>query len=193
MSAGIAVFISGRGSNLLSILESCKDPSYPAHVALVLSNRPDATGLDIAKQYGVPTEVVEHAAYKNRDDFDEDINQRLMEYKIDLIALAGFMRVLGPAFVEQWSGRILNIHPSLLPKYKGLNPQKRALENGETQSGCSVHFVVPDVDSGAVIAQRCVPILAGDTPETLSERILEEEHILYPQAIRRVVQSLSGS
>lgn len=185
----LAIFISGRGSNMLSILKACEKPDYPAKTELVFSNRPKAAGLRIAKKHGIATEVVDHKAFGTREAFEEQVSKRLSNYDIDLIVLAGFMRVLSDGFVEQWPERIINIHPSLLPKYKGLHPHERAIKDGETESGCSVHYVTPELDSGPVIGQRRVPILPGDTPEILADRILTEEHILYPEVIRRIAIS----
>ncbi len=180
----LAIFISGRGSNMLSILEACKDDAYPAEIVLVLTNRPDAKGIDIAKEHGIPTEIIDHKAFSSREDFEDEISERLENYDIDLIILAGFMRILTASFVEQWPDQIINIHPSLLPDYKGLDTHARAIADGKTEAGCTVHFVIPDLDSGPNILQRRVPILDGDTPETLAERVLEQEHKIYPEAIK---------
>ncbi|MGH1456638.1 MAG: phosphoribosylglycinamide formyltransferase [Alphaproteobacteria bacterium] len=185
----LAIFISGRGSNMLSILEACKDPEFPAEIVLVLSNRPDAKGLISAANADIPTEMVDHKNYDSREAFENEIQKRLEKYNIDLIVLAGFMRVLTSHFVEEWSDRVINIHPSLLPDYKGLNTHERAINDGKAEAGCSVHYVIPDLDSGKVILQKHVPILDGDTPESLANRVLEQEHIAYPEAIRLISQN----
>lgn len=169
---------------MLSILKACEDPNFPAEVVLVLSNRPDAKGLEAAKSAGIPTEVVDHKDFDSREDFEDEIQERLDHYDIDLIVLAGFMRILTASFVEQWPDQIINIHPSLLPDYKGLNTHARAIADGQKEAGCSVHFVIPDLDSGPVILQKRVPILKDDTPDTLAGRVLEQEHIAYPEAIK---------
>ncbi len=186
----LAVFISGRGSNMLSILDACKNPDYPAEIVLVLSNRPDAKGLVSAQEAGIPTEVVDHKDFENREDFEDEIQDRLENYDIDLIVLAGFMRILTSGFVENWPDRMINIHPSLLPDYKGLNTHQRAIDDGKKEAGCSVHFVIPDLDSGPVILQKRVPIMDDDTADTLADRVLEQEHIAYPEAIRILAQNL---
>jgi len=186
----LAVFISGRGSNMLSILDACKNPDYPAEIVLVLSNRPDAKGLVSAQEAGIPTEVVDHKDFENREDFEDEIQERLENYDIDLIVLAGFMRILTSGFVENWPDRMINIHPSLLPDYKGLNTHQRAIDDGKKEAGCSVHFVIPDLDSGPVILQKRVPIMDDDTADTLADRVLEQEHIAYPEAIRILAQNL---
>ena len=187
----LAIFISGRGSNMLSILEACEDHDYPARPVVVFSNRPDAAGLKVAQEKNIPTEIVDHKAYASREAFEEEVSQRLDNYDVDLITLAGFMRVLSDEFVEKWPERIVNIHPSLLPEYRGLHPQKRALEDGKTESGCTVHYVIPELDSGPIIGQRRVPILPGDTEDSLADRILVQEHILYPEAIKLIAESKS--
>lgn len=189
MTLKLAIFISGRGSNMLSILKACSDPDYPAQVELVFSNRPDAAGLKTAQEYGISTEIVDHKEHNSREAFEEQLSASLANYDIDLIVLAGFMRVLGDDFIEKWPKRIINIHPSLLPKYKGLHPQERAINDGESESGCSVHYVIPELDSGPIIGQKRVPILDGDTADTLSKRILVQEHILYPEAIRLIANN----
>ncbi len=182
----LAIFISGRGSNMRSIMTACEDKDYPAEVAIVLSNRSDSKGLELAKQADIPTEIVDHKAYKSREDFEDEIQERLEKYDIDLIVLAGFMRILTPRLVEQWPDKIINIHPSLLPNYKGLNTHQRAIKDGKKEAGCTVHFVTPDLDSGPIIAQRRVPVLDNDTPETLAKRVLEQEHLIYPEAIKLI-------
>lgn len=182
----LAVFISGRGSNMSALIEACRNNSYPAEIAVVLSNKVNAGGLAIARDHGIPTEIVPHKDYDTRAGFEDAISKALAHYPIDLICLAGFMRVLGADFVSQWDGRMINIHPSLLPKYKGLNTHKRALDNGDSQTGCTVHYVVPDVDSGEIILQRSIDIKPDDTPETLAARLLNVEHKAYVEGVRIV-------
>ncbi len=179
----VAVLISGRGSNLQSLLDAAADPGYPAQIALVLSNRADAYGLERARAAGVPTAVVDHRAYGDRDAFDAAVEHALLAAACELICLAGFMRILTPGFVNRWPNRILNIHPSLLPSFTGLNVQRRAIEAGATIAGCTVHIVTPDLDAGPIVAQAAVPVLADDTEASLSARILEQEHRLYPAAL----------
>jgi len=189
MPLKLAIFISGRGSNMLSILKACEDPDYPAQIQLVLSNRPDAAGLKVAQEKGIPTEVIDHKACDSRGDFEEQLSGCLKNYDIDLIVLAGFMRIMSTGFVEQWPERIINIHPSLLPEYKGVHPHERAIKDGKTESGCTVHYVIPELDSGPIVGQKRVPILPEDTPDTLADRILVQEHILYPEAIKNIAAS----
>lgn len=186
----LAIFISGRGSNLVSIIDACKAPDFPAEITLVLSNRPDVQGLKHAHDANIPTEVIDHKNYATREDFEDEIQDKLENHTLDLIILAGFMRILTASFVEKWPDQILNIHPSLLPDYKGLDTHKRAIDDGKTEAGCTVHFVTPDLDSGPIIAQRRVPILGNDTPDTLAERVLIEEHKIYPEAIKILAQSI---
>ncbi len=174
---------------MLSILEACKDPNFPAEISLVLSNRPDAAGIDLAKNAGIHTEIVDHKNYDSRESFEEAVLNRLGNYDIDLIVLAGFMRVLTPYFIEKWADKVINIHPSLLPDYKGLHTHERAINDGKKEAGCTVHYVIPDLDSGRIILQKRVPILEGDTPETLASRVLEQEHIAYPEAIRLISEN----
>ncbi len=182
----LAILISGRGSNMEALLEAAKDPAYPADPVLVLSNRPDAKGLDTAAAAGIPTAAVDHKRFgKDREAFERAIDARLEAVGTEIIALAGFMRVLTPWFVEKWTGRMINIHPSLLPKHKGLETHQRAIDAGDAEAGCSVHWVTAGVDEGAVIAQASVPILPGDSADTLSARILPEEHRLYPEALAK--------
>lgn len=176
---------------MLSILDACKNPNFPAEIVLVLSNRPDAQGLISAANAGIPTEMIDHKGFESRESFEDEIQKRLQKYNIDLIVLAGFMRVLTSHFVEQWPDRMINIHPSLLPDYKGLNTHERAIHDGKSEAGCSVHFVIPDLDSGKVILQKRVPILDNDTTESLANRVLEQEHIAYPEAISLLAQNLT--
>ncbi len=189
----LAVFISGRGSNMRSILEASRLRDFPAEISLVLSNRPDAPGLLIAQEAGIAAEMVDHTQYASRADFEAEISRRLADYEIDLIILAGFLRILTASFVEQWPRKIINIHPSLLPDYKGTNTHQRALDDGRSEAGCTVHYVIPELDSGEIIVQKRVPILPDDTAESLAARVLVEEHKIYPEAIRHIAGALIKS
>ncbi|HTP91372.1 MAG TPA: phosphoribosylglycinamide formyltransferase [Xanthobacteraceae bacterium] len=185
----VAVLISGRGSNMVALIEAAKAKDYPAEIVLVLSNRPDAAGLAHAKNAGIATTIVDHTLFDDdREKFERALDAELAAHKIDLICLAGFMRLLTPWFVTRWNGRMLNIHPALLPQFKGLHTHRRALEAGAKQHGATVHFVVPEMDSGPIVVQEAVPILKGDTEETLARRVLEVEHRIYPQALRLVAE-----
>jgi phosphoribosylglycinamide formyltransferase-1 len=185
----VAVLISGRGSNMAALIEAAKDPAYPAEIALVVSNEPAAEGLQRAAAEGVPTAIVDHRQFgKNREAFERALQAVLERHRIDLICLAGFMRILTPWFVQRWEGRMLNIHPSLLPEFKGLDTHARALAAGAKQHGATVHFVVPETDSGPIIAQAAVPVLPGDTEATLAARVLGVEHQIYPLALKLVAQ-----
>ncbi len=183
----LGLLISGRGSNMEAILKAAADPTFPAEPVLVVSNRPDAAGLAIAAARGVPTAVVPHRAYPTREAFEDALDAVLRASGAQLVALAGFMRVLTEGFVARWRGRLLNIHPSLLPKYPGLDTHARVLAAGEEESGATVHLVTGALDAGPILAQARVPVLAGDTPGTLAARVLEAEHRLYPEAIRAFV------
>ena len=184
----IGVLISGRGSNLKSLIDACAEPDFPAEIVLVISNKENAGGLDIARAAGIATKVVSHRDYDTREAFDHVMNDALLEAGADFICNAGFMRMLSDWFVAQWHDRQLNIHPSLLPAFKGLKVHERVLEAGCKVSGCTVHFVRPAMDEGPIVAQAAVPILEGDTPETLAARILEAEHRIYPEALRLVAE-----
>jgi phosphoribosylglycinamide formyltransferase-1 len=181
-----AILISGRGSNMTALVEAARDPAYPAEIVGVFSNRADAPGLQYAWLAGIPTAVSSHRDYPDRESFDAEIARILAAWHTDIVCLAGFMRIFSRGFAEAWTGRMLNIHPSLLPLFKGLHPQQQALDAGVTESGCTVHWVVPDLDAGPTILQRRVPILSGDTADTLAARILVEEHIAYPEALAMV-------
>jgi len=183
----VAIVISGRGSNMAALIEGTRAADYPAEIALVVSNVPDAAGLARAREAGVTTAVLDHKPFgKDRAAFESALQNILDEHRIELICLAGFMRLFTAEFVERWSGRMLNIHPSLLPLFPGLDPHAQALRAGAKTSGATVHFVIPETDAGPIIAQESVPVLANDTPETLAARVLEAEHRLYPAALRRV-------
>lgn len=185
-SLNLAVLISGRGSNLQSIIDACSDKNFPAQITVVISNEPDAYGLERAKLAGIATAVIPHKAYPSRREFEQALQAEIVKHNVDLICLAGFMRVLTSEFVSQWDGKMLNIHPSLLPAYTGLHTHERVLAAGEKESGCTIHFVTPGLDEGPTIIQKRVPVLGGDTAETLAARILAEEHIAYPEAIRLI-------
>jgi phosphoribosylglycinamide formyltransferase 1 len=185
----VAVLISGRGSNMTALIEAAKAPDYPADIVLVVSNRPDAAGLVRAQQAGIATAIVDHTAFgEDREAFERALDAKLRGQRIDIVCLAGFMRLLTPWFVTRWSGRMLNIHPALLPQFKGLHTHRRVLEAGVERHGATVHFVVPEMDSGPIVAQDSVPVAAGDTEDTLARRVLEVEHRIYPQALRLVAE-----
>ena len=185
MTEKVAIFISGSGSNMVSLVNSMHKQNY-ARPSLVLSNKSCASGLRKAKSFNIPTVCIEPKKASGIDlDFETEIQRELKNYKIELICLAGFMRVLSSSFVDSWTGKILNIHPSLLPKYKGLNTHKRVLENGERLTGCTVHEVTPELDSGRILGQATVPVLPNDTVESIRLRVLEKEHILYPRTLEQ--------
>ncbi|MBA4227059.1 MAG: phosphoribosylglycinamide formyltransferase [Hyphomonas sp.] len=180
----LAILISGRGSNMEALLKAAEDPAFPAMPKLVLSNRPEAKGLETAASAGIPTLAIDHKLYgKDREAFERELDKALTDAGIEIIALAGFMRVLTPWFVSRWEGRMINIHPSLLPKYKGLDTHQRAIDAGDAEAGCTVHWVSAGVDEGEIIAQAAIPILPGDTADSLAARLLPEEHRLYPRAL----------
>ncbi|MEE1655171.1 phosphoribosylglycinamide formyltransferase [Microvirga sp. CF3062] len=186
MTRRVAILISGRGSNMASLIEAARAEDFPAEIALVLSNRPDAEGLERAKAAGIATLAIDHKAFPDRESFDLALDAALNEHDIAFICLAGFMRVLTDGFVERWAGRMINIHPSLLPLYRGTQTHRRALADGVLVHGCTVHFVVPELDAGPIIAQAVVPVVPGDTEESLAARVIVQEHRLYPQALRMI-------
>ncbi|RFB81062.1 phosphoribosylglycinamide formyltransferase [Methylovirgula sp. 4M-Z18] len=183
-----AVFISGRGSNMQSLILAARAPDFPAEIALVLSNRPDAAGLRFAADHGIATAAVDHKIYAGREAFEASVQALLDVHRIELICLAGFMRLLTAGFVARWQNRMINIHPALLPAYRGLHTHERALQDGVKIHGCTVHFVVPAMDEGPIIAQAAVPVLDEDTPDSLGKRVLEQEHKIYPLALQLVAQ-----
>ena len=185
----VAILISGNGSNLQALIDATKATDYPAEIALVISNRADAYGLTRAQQAGIETQIINHRDYANREAFDAALHTALTQHQIAFVCLAGFMRILSDEFVRQWPRRMINIHPSLLPKYKGLNTHARALEAGDTHHGATVHWVIPELDAGEIIAQKSLKIEANDTPETLAQRIHALEHTLYPAALKSVVHA----
>jgi len=189
MKKRVAILISGRGSNMTALIEAASAQDYPAEIALVVSNRPQAAGLDRARSFGIPTAVIDHTQFGgDRAAFEQALDQALRDHKIDLVCLAGFMRLLTPWFVQRWSERMLNIHPSLLPHFKGLDTHRRALEAGAERHGATVHFVVAEMDAGPIVAQESIAVHADDTEETLAARVLELEHRIYPRALRAVAQ-----
>lgn len=184
----IGVLISGRGSNLRALINACAEPGFRGQIALVISNRPMAEGLGVAEAAGIPTRVIDHKDFANRETFDAELDSALRKADIELVCNAGFMRILSDGFVDKWRNRQLNIHPSLLPAFKGLHVHQRALDAGVRITGCTVHFVRPEMDEGPIVAQAAVPVLPGDTVDTLSARVLEAEHRLYPLALKLVVE-----
>ena len=180
----VAILISGRGSNMSALIDAARAPDYPAEIVGVLSNRAAAPGLATAAAEGIASASLAQSKFPSRDMFEDVMTQILESWDVDFICLAGFMRVLGEDFVNRWEGRMINIHPTLLPLYRGLHTHERALADGATKSGCTVHFVTPGLDEGAAILQAEVPVLPGDTPATLAARILIEEHRIYPEALR---------
>jgi phosphoribosylglycinamide formyltransferase 1 len=189
----VAVLISGRGSNMVALIAAAKAPDYPAEIALVLSNRPDAAGLAHASAEGIATAVVDHTAFgKDREGFERALQTTLEEHAIELVCLAGFMRLLTPWFVRRWEGRLINIHPALLPAFKGLDTHARALAEGASFHGATVHFVVPEMDSGSTIVQERLRIHPTDNADTLAARVLEIEHRIYPLALELVASGRVG-
>ncbi|HEY7457709.1 MAG TPA: phosphoribosylglycinamide formyltransferase [Xanthobacteraceae bacterium] len=184
----VAILISGRGSNMTALIEAARDPGYPAEIVLVISNRPDAAGLAYAKKSGISTAVIDHKVFKTREHFDAAIEEMLVQAGVEIICLAGFMRMLTTPFVKRWRGRMLNIHPSLLPAFKGLDTHARALAAGANAHGCTVHFVAPELDSGPIVLQAEVPVLEGDDEESLAARVLAEEHRIYPAALKLLAE-----
>jgi len=185
----VAILISGRGSNMAALIEAAKAKDYPAEIVIVLSNRPDAEGLSRAREAGIATAAVDHRIFgTDRAAFEHAVDETLRTHRVELICLAGFMRLLTPWFINRWSGRILNIHPALLPEFKGLDTHRRALAAGAERHGATVHFVVEETDSGPIISQQSVPVLEGDTEATLAARVLEVEHRIYPEALRQVAE-----
>ncbi len=183
----VAVLISGRGTNLQSLIEATSNPDFPAEITLVISNRPEAQGLGLAQAAGIPTLVVPSRG-RMREDFDADLDQALRRAGVDLVCLAGFMRLLTPAFVDGWTDRLINIHPSLLPAFKGANAHAQAIASGVRISGCTVHFVRSDMDTGPIIVQAAVPVPASDDEAALAARVLAAEHRVYPMALRWIAE-----
>ena len=185
----LGVLISGRGSNLQALIDACTETDYPAEIVIVISNRADAKGLDRARAADIPTRVIEHTAYGDRESFDRDVDAALQTAGAQLICLAGFMRILSAWFVGQWPDRVVNIHPSLLPAFKGTKSHAQALAAGVKISGCTVHFVSPEMDAGPIILQAAVPVLADDDEDSLAARVLTAEHQCYPRAVRLIAEN----
>ena len=185
--ARTAVLISGRGSNLQALIDASADPKFPAQIVLVISNIEGVYGLERARQAGIATAVISHKGL-SREDFDAKIDAALEAADVRLVCLAGFMRILSDGFARKWAGRLLNIHPSLLPAFRGVHVHEQALAAGVKFSGCTVHFVVPELDAGPIVEQAVVPVLANDTPDTLAARVLEQEHRIYPEALRLLAE-----
>lgn len=184
MPCNVVVLISGSGSNLQALIDSVAHDGNPARIAAVISNRADAYGLQRAKQAGIATELLDHKQFDGREAFDAALIQAIDAHQPDLVVLAGFMRILTPGFVQHYAGRLLNIHPSLLPKHKGLHTHQRALEAGDSEHGCSVHFVTEELDGGPLVVQAVLPVMANDTAESLASRVHQQEHHIYPLAVR---------
>jgi len=185
----VAVLISGRGSNMTALIEAAQAKDYPAEIVLVVSNQPDAAGLARAREAAIATAVVDHRPFgKDREAFERALDDELRKHGIEIVCLAGFMRLLTSWFIGRWRGRILNIHPALLPEFKGLDTHRRALEAGVKRHGATVHFVVEETDAGPIVSQQSVPVLQGDTEATLAARVLEIEHRIYPEALRLVAE-----
>jgi len=182
----VAIVISGRGSNMAALIAAAKEPTYPAEIVLVVSNRPGAPGLERAAEAGIATDVVDHKAFPDRPSFETALTARLETARVDLVCHAGFMRIVTEGYVEHWRDRLINIHPSLLPAFPGLHTHENALAAGVKLHGCTVHFVRTEVDAGPIIAQAAVPVVEGDTPDTLAARVLTAEHRLYPLALALV-------
>lgn len=180
----VAVLISGNGGNLQALIDACRNPAYPAEIKLVISNKRDVFGIKRAQNSMIPVEVIEHKIFSTREEFDAEIHKKLIEHNIEIVCLAGFMRILTKEFVEKWEGKMLNIHPSLLPSFKGANGVKDALEYGVKITGCTVHLVVPEIDSGKILVQRSIEISSNDNESSLATKIHQQEHIAYPEALK---------
>lgn len=184
----LGILISGRGSNMQSLVKACRHTDFPARVAVVISNRPDAPGLKFAEKAGIPTAIVDHKEFDDRDSFENALHAALKKAGAELVCLAGFMRLLNSGFVNRWHDRLINIHPSLLPAFKGLHTHERVLEAGARFAGCTVHYVRPEMDDGPIIIQAAVRVQPGDTPESLAARVLKYEHRIYPEAVCLIAQ-----
>ena len=184
-----AILISGRGSNMMALVDSARAPGFPAKIVVVISNRPDAAGLDFARVNGIEAVTLDHKAFPSRETFEKALDEILRARNIDLVACAGFMRVMTPWLTSRWRGRMINIHPSVLPAYKGLHTHERVLADGAKTHGCTVHYVTAELDDGEIIAQVEVPVLPGDTADSLAARVLVEEHRLYPGALAKAARA----
>lgn len=191
MKPSIVILISGRGSNMVSILDAIDSGDLPVTVAAVISNRPNAPGLAFAQKANIPTTTIDHKEFDSRESFDQALAKEIDKYSPNLVILAGFMRILTAEFVVHFSGKLINIHPALLPKFKGLNTHQRAIDAGEKEHGASVHMVTPELDEGPVVLQARVAVLANDTAESLAARVLEQEHKLYPAAINKLIEGVA--
>lgn len=188
MRKKVGVLVSGRGSNLQALIDACSDSTYPAEIVLVISNVADVFALERAAKAGIPTRVIPHKGFASREDFDTEMDKALRSAGVEIVCLAGFMRLLSARFVESWRNRMINIHPSLLPSFKGLHTHQRAIEAGVKLHGCTVHLVTPDLDDGPILVQAAVPVLAGDDEDSLAARVLEQEHKAYPLALRLLAE-----
>ncbi len=188
-----AVLISGRGSNMVALIEAARSPGFSAEIVLVLSDDPAAAGLSLARKLGVAAEAIDFRAYAGKPAFEAALHARLTSASVDIVCLAGFMRLLSPSFVERWRGRMLNIHPSLLPNLRGLNTHERALAQGLVEHGCTVHLVTAELDAGPILAQARVPVLPGDSVAALAARVLKEEHRIYPKALDEFARSVRAA
>jgi phosphoribosylglycinamide formyltransferase 1 len=184
----LGVLFSGRGSNLNALIEACSEPEFPAEIVIAISNNPEASGIETAEKAGIPCQVINHREYESRDTFDAALDATLKSAGVELVCNAGFMRILTDGFVQSWHNRQLNIHPSLLPSFKGLHVHERVIQSGVRITGATVHFVRAEMDEGPIIAQVALPVEQEDTPETLAERVLIAEHQLYPMAVRLVAE-----
>lgn len=182
----VGVLISGRGSNLQALIDACADAEFPAEIAVVISNKADAYGLERARQAGIATAVVDHKNFSSREEFESALDAAIRAHDVDLVCLAGFMRILTAGFVNGWAGKMINIHPSLLPSFKGLHTHERTIEAGVRITGCTVHFVRPEMDDGPIIIQAAVPVFPADDAESLADRVLQQEHVIYPEALRLI-------
>lgn len=189
----IVILISGRGSNMISIVDAIESGLLSVRVAAVISNRPDAAGIEYANKAGIATAILDHKAFQSRELFDQALADEIDKFQPELVVLAGFMRILTSEFVNHFKDRLINIHPALLPKFKGLNTHQRAIDAGEKEHGASVHMVTPELDDGPVVLQARVPVLQDDTAATLAARVLEQEHKLYPAAIQKLIEDASHS
>lgn len=183
----VAVLISGNGSNLQSLIDACEKPDFPARIVLVISNKDESYGLKRAEKAKIPTTIIRHKDYPDRDSFDAELHKAITGSKAEYVCLAGFMRLLTASFVDKWQGRMLNIHPALLPSFKGMNTHERAIEAGVRIHGATVHYVIAEMDSGPIIMQAAVPVAANDTTDTLGKRVLEAEHLIYPLALQKAI------